>query len=360
MTVALQHGVGPVLGQVGEEVLDHRVGAATVGAEEQREHVALGYAGGRGAQRLTGARPVHAPQARGLVGRREAVDRQRQGPVGRHELMHAGVEGHVVDHVRLADDQHDRTTVRARPRQRAPADVAQTRLEPPLGIQGRGIGGLERRRLERVPSRGPRQRAHGPPEGAPHPWRLEPVALLLEEDRAQDPGPRALGVQRAPHHVRRALGHRARVRLRAGVGQRQVDEDRRQQDIHRCVGEAVQQLHRGARPWSRAPSVALGERSPLGAQHLDPAVETAQQRMEERQRVDEIVRQGEPHRETGGGRVSSAGAGAGPASSHAGRRRPPRAPSREASRAPDTRWAHPWAASPPPRRPRRTWGTDRR
>ncbi|OPZ45756.1 MAG: hypothetical protein BWY94_01120 [Actinobacteria bacterium ADurb.BinA094] len=31
--------------------------------------------------------------------------------------------------------------------------------------------------------------------------------------------------------------------------------------------------------------------------------------MEERQRVDEIVREGEPHRETGAGRVSSAGAG---------------------------------------------------
>ncbi len=62
--VALQHGVRPVVHEVGEQVLDHRVGAAPVGAEQQRVHVAGHGAGRGGAQRLAGARPVHATQAR--------------------------------------------------------------------------------------------------------------------------------------------------------------------------------------------------------------------------------------------------------------------------------------------------------
>ena len=268
VAVALEHRVRPVLGEVGEEVLDHRVGAAAVGAEQERVDVAVDGAGGRRAQRLAGAGPVHPLHARHVHGQRIAVRRQRQGPVGGDELVDAGVEHGVVDDVRLAGDQHHRVAVLARPRERAPADGVQAGLEQALSIHGGLVGRVERGRRERRVPGCLRQRAHGLADGSSDPRRVEPVAFLLEEHGPQHARGRALGVQRSPDHVRRALRHRARVRLRAGVGQRQVHEDRREEDVHVGAGQPVQQLDRRAGARRGAAPVALRQRVAPGAQHL--------------------------------------------------------------------------------------------
>ena len=64
VTVALEDGVRPLLDEVGEEVLDHRVGAAPIGPEQHGEDVAGHGAGRRRAQGLAGAGPVHTRAGR--------------------------------------------------------------------------------------------------------------------------------------------------------------------------------------------------------------------------------------------------------------------------------------------------------
>ena len=78
VAVALEHGVRVVGEQVVEEVLDERVRAAAVGAEQQREDVAGRGGAERGAQCLAGAGPVDAAQPGRRLVEREAVERQRR------------------------------------------------------------------------------------------------------------------------------------------------------------------------------------------------------------------------------------------------------------------------------------------
>ena len=77
VAVALEHGVRVVLEQVGEEVLDHRVRAAAISAQQQRKDVPLESARSRRAQRLAGAGPVHAAVAGHLVRHGVAIGRER-------------------------------------------------------------------------------------------------------------------------------------------------------------------------------------------------------------------------------------------------------------------------------------------
>ena len=262
VAVALEHRVRPVLHEVVEQVLDHRIGAAAVGAEQQRVHIAGGSAGGRRAQRLTGARPVHTLHPGYVARRRVAVHRQRDRPVGRHQLLDAGVEHGVMDDMGLAGDQHHGIAVAARPPQRARTDGVQTGLEPPLRVEGGIVGLVERAGCEPVVADAVGQGAHGEGDRAPHARRVEPVAFLLEQRGSEDAGAGALGVQGAPHHVGRALRHRTRVGLSAGVLQRQVHEDRREEhiDIRVRSSQAVQQLHRRTGAGGGAATVALRER----------------------------------------------------------------------------------------------------
>ena len=247
----------PVLGEVGEEMLDHRVGAAPVGAEQQRVHVAGGGAGGGGAQRLAGARPVDALEPGHIVGRGIAVDGQRHGAVGGDQLVHAGVEDGVVDHVRLAGDQHHRVAVPGRPRERPLADGAQPGVEAELGVARRRVGVGEVGALRRGVAGALRERAHGALERAQHPRCVEAVALLFEEYRAQHPGRRSLGGQRPADHVRGALRHRAGVRLGAGVRQRRCTK----------IGARTTSTSAPARPWSSF----TGAHAPGAAQRRSPS-----------------------------------------------------------------------------------------
>ena len=111
----------------------------------------------------------------------------------------------------------------------------------------------------------------------------------------------ALGVQGAPDHVGRALRHRARVGPRACVLQRQVHEDRREEHVDVRAGEPVQQLDRGAGSGSGAAPVALRQRVAARTEHLHAMPQSPEQRVEERQRVDQIVRVRQADGEAGGG-----------------------------------------------------------
>ncbi len=307
VAVALEHGVRPVLGEVGEQVLDHRVGPAAVGAEQQGIDVAGSGAGGRGAQRLAGAGPVHALHPGHVFGRRVAVHRQRQGAVGGDQSVDAGIEHGVVDDVRLAGDQHHGEAALPRPREGALADGVQPGLEAALRIQGRLVRLVERAGRERGAPGAVGEGAQRQRDRAPHPRRVEPVAFLLEEHRTEHAGVRALGAQRAPDHVGRTLRHRAGIGLGAGVGQRQVHEDRREEDVDVRDGKPVQQLDRRTSAGSGAAPVAVGERVAARPQHLDTVAQPAQQGVEERQRVDQVVGVGQADQRRGGGAVRAAG-----------------------------------------------------
>ncbi len=300
VAVALQHRVRPVLHEVVEQVLDHRVGSAAVGAEQQRVHIAGGSAGRRGAERLAGAGPVHALHPRYVVRRGEAVHRQRERPVGGHQLVDAGVEHGVVDHVRLAGYEHHGVAMTPRPSQRARADRVQAGLEATLGVQRRLIRLVEGVRSQ-CAAGAVGQGAQRQGDRAPHPGRIEPVALLLEEHRTEHAAAPALGLQRTPDHVRRTLRHRAGVRVRAGIGQRQVHEDRREEDVHVGRGQPVQQFDGRAGAWGGAAPVALGERVPARPEDLHAVAQAPHQRVEERQRVDQVVRVGQAEQRAGGG-----------------------------------------------------------
>jgi hypothetical protein len=189
VTVALEDRMRPLLHEVGEEMLDHGVGAATVRPEKQGEDMAGHGAGRRRAQSLAGARPVHALESRQIVGHRIAVHGQREGAVRGRELVDARVQYGLVDHVGLADDEDHREVVLVSPSQSTFADAPQPVFEAALAGQGGRVRGAEA--LGRVAAGGAggfRQRLGGAPQGAPRPRRLEAVAFFLEQDGPQHAG----------------------------------------------------------------------------------------------------------------------------------------------------------------------------
>ena len=291
------------LDDVREQMLDHRVRAASVGPEQQREDVTGLRAGRRGAERGTGAGPVHPLQLGHVVRHRVAIHRQRQRAAGRDQIVDARVEHRVVDHVGLAGQQHHRIAVLARPGESALADLAQPALVAALARQSRVVGGAEdgaggaggSGHAARAGRQSPRRALQGLLEAR----RVEVVALALEEDRAQHVLGRALRLQRARHHVGCALSHGAGVGHRAGIRQRQMHEQRRDEHVDVGAGQAVQHLDGGAGAGGGATAVALGQRARTRAQHLDLVAEPAKERMEERQRVDDVVRVGQAETRAG-------------------------------------------------------------
>src|SRR5450756_2380678 len=288
--VALEDRVRPLLDEVGEEMLDHGVGAAPVGSEKQGEDIAGHGAGRRRAQRLAGARPVHPPEPGKFVGHRIAVHGQGKGAVRGRKLVDARVQHGIVDHVGLAGDEDHRVIVLARPGQGALADAPQSVLEAALAGQRGGVGGAEALGREAAGGAGGlRERLGRAPQRSPRPRRVEPIAFPLEQDGTQHAGPRTLGGQGARRHVRRALRHWAGVGHVAGVGQGQMHEERRHEHVHAGARETVQELDRGAGAGGGAAPVTLGQGAGPRTKHVDVIPQPAHERVEEGQSVDEVV-----------------------------------------------------------------------
>ncbi len=94
-----------------------------------------------------------------------------------------------------------------------------------------------------------------------------------------------------------AIGHVYVTSPALGTGK--VHEERRHEHVHSGAGETVQQLDRRAGARRGAAPVAVGQRVRTGAQHAHVVTQTAQQRVEERQRVDEVVRVRKTEHEAG-------------------------------------------------------------